>query len=284
METMVSWRDFFWTSTLLLLVGTTACGGGDDDDDSSYEGLAGGACDKGGPTGDLEEKITVNGKERSYYVHIPPEAANKTVALVFAFHGDGGNGKGLSQSLELEEQTKAEAILAYPTAEGGSFDLEKQGDQNADIAFFDALVKKLQDSHCITKVFATGFSRGAYFTNHLGCYRGDKLAAIAAHGGGGPYSAPYQGGKLQCPSPPTASLIVHGLDDKSVAPTEGQKSIDQWSRTLECEATTQGTEPSPCVAFDGCKKPLEVCKIPGLGHTVWDKGMETTWSFFKAAP
>lgn len=272
--------SFFVLGTVSLAL--PGCGGSDDD--TSYEGLAGDACDKAGATGDFEETLEVAGKTRSYVIHIPTEAATKTVALVFAFHGDGGNGKSLRQSLKLEEQTKGEAIVVYPTADGGSFDLEKQGDANADIAFVDALITKLKAEHCITKVFATGFSRGAYFTNHLGCYRGAELAAIAAHGGGGPYSAPYQNGDLQCPSAPTASLVVHGLEDKSVAPSEGQKSIDQWSRTLSCASTSKASEPSPCVIYDGCSKPLEVCKVPGLGHSIWDKGIEKTWSFFKAAP
>ena len=262
----------------LLLSTITACGGDDDGDGE------GGACDKGGPTGDSQETISVAGKERSFYVHIPASAATKSVALVFAFHGDGGNGKGFHDGLKLEDQTKDEAIVVYPDAQGGgkSFDDLTAGEGNEDLKLFDAIAAKYEGSHCITRTFAFGHSRGAYFTNHLACYRGSKLAAISAHSGGGPHAAPYKDAKLQCPDVPTASLIIHGLADTDVAPSEGQKSLDQWSRTLSCQTATKPVDPSPCVAYDGCSKPLESCQIPGLGHAIWDQAMATTWAFFKA--
>ena len=285
---MVSLRNLGRSTflTTLLLAALPGCGG--DDKDTADAGpapvkVAGDACEKGGATGDLEEKITVGGAERSYFVHIPVEAATKSVALVFAFHGDGGTGKNLRDGLGLEQHTKEEAIVVYPDANGGSFDIDTQ-DGNPDIAFFDAIKQKLQASHCITRVFATGFSRGAYFTNHLGCYRGDQLAAIASHNGGGPYAAPYKDGNLQCPSAPPSALVVNGLADQTVAKTESEKSIAQWTRTLGCKQTTKDTIPKPCATFDGCTKPMEWCPIPGLGHAVWDAGMEKTWRFFKAAP
>ncbi len=267
-------------STALLLTTLSACGS-DKDGAAAVEGSA---CDKEGVTGDSQETLTVAGKQRSFAVHIPSSAATKSVALVFAFHGDGGNGKGFRDGLKLEEQTKDEAIVVYPDAQGGnkSFDDLTAGEGNEDVLLFDAIAKKYADSHCISRIFALGNSRGAYFTNHLACYRGSKLAAIAAHSGGGPHAAPYKDAKLNCPDAPTASLIIHGLADKSVAPAEAQKSLDQWSRTLQCKGSTAPVEPSPCVAYEGCSKPLESCQIPGLGHALWDQAVATSWKFFKA--
>lgn len=263
----------------LLLATTPACGG--NDEKSTDEG---GACSKDGPTGDSQETITVGSASRSYFVHVPTTAATKSVALVFAFHGDGGNGKSFRDGLKLEAHTKDDAIVVYPDAQGGgkSFDDLTQGESNQDLALFDAILAKYQESHCITRTFAFGHSRGAYFTNHLACYRGSKLAAISAHSGGGPHAAPYKDAKLNCPDVPTASMVIHGQADREVAPSEGQKSLDQWSRTLKCQSTTKDVEPSPCVAYDGCTKPLESCQIPGLGHGLWDKAAETTWDFFTA--
>lgn len=250
-----------------------ACGGGGSEENT--------ACDKGGPTGDAQETVQVNGVERSFFAHVPTAAANRSVALVFAYHGDGGKGESLRKSLKLEEQTQDLAIVIYPDARGGSFDIDTQ-QGNPDVAFFDAVVERYRASHCITKVFATGFSRGGYFANHLACYRGDKLAGVASHGSGGPYAAPYANGDLQCPSAPTASLVVHGLDDKSVQVSEADKTIKQWTRTLGCSDKTSASAPEPCVEYNGCKRPLEVCKVPGLGHSVWDQGIAKTWSFFQS--
>ena len=265
--------------TTLLLATAPACGG--DEKKGTEEG---GACSKGGRTGDAQETVMVGAATRSYFVHVPAAAASKSVALVLAFHGDGGNGTSFRDGFEIEAQTKDDAIVVYPDAQGSgkSFDDLTQGEANQDVALYDAIVAKFQESHCVTRTFAFGHSRGAYFTNHLACYRGSKLAAIAAHSGGGPHAAPYKDAKLSCPDLPTASMVIHGLADGEVAPSEGQKSLAQWSRTLSCAATTNDIQPSPCVAYEGCTKPLKSCWIPGLGHGLWDKAAETTWSFFKA--
>lgn len=284
---MVSLRNLGRSTflTTLLLASPFGCGGDDKDPvapPAPFK-LAGDACTKGGPTGDLQEKISVGGTERSYVVHIPAEAASKTVALVFAFHGDGDTGQGLRGALGLEQHTKEEAIVVYPDANGPSFDIDTQ-QGNPDIALFDAITAKLQASHCITRVFVTGFSRGAYFTNHLACYRGDQLGAIAAHSGGGPYAAPYKDGNLDCPAAPTSVFIVNGLADEVVAKSEPEKSIAHWTRVLGCRPNTTDSAPKPCATFNGCTKPVEWCPIPGLGHSPWGPGMEKTWAFFKAAP
>ena len=237
------------------------------------------------PVGDSSGTVSVGGKDRTYVAHVPAGAANDSVALVLAFHGDGGNGADFRKSLQLETETGDEAIVIYPDAgksQGGdaSFDIDTQVD-NPDVAFVDALLAKYAADYEITKVYALGHSRGAYFVNHLACYRGSKLAAIAAFSGGGPYAAPYSGGKLQCPDVPTAALVVNGLADDTVDPSEGQKSIDQWTRTLSCGAGTKLVDPSPCMTFDDCMKPVEDCKVPGLTHALWDQGVKTAWSFFK---
>lgn len=124
---------------------------------------------------------------------------------------------------------------------------------------------------------------GAYFTNQLGCRRGDVLRAIAPHAGGGPWETggTYDSdGNLQCAQKAPAAMVFIGLADTSVDPKEGEKSLAHWSWADGCTAETAPIAPSPCVAYQGCKQPVVSCKIPGVGHRIWNQGPKATWDFF----
>ncbi len=144
-------------------------------------------CSKKDPIGGLRDRhLDVHGTERTYDLEIPsPYDATRSYPLVFAFHGGGGSSASARATFDFSSVARDSAIFVYPAAMDGNWDLDSPTDQNADIAFFDALVDSLSASHCVDtqRVFATGFSNGAYFANQLGCRRGDVLRAIAPHGG-----------------------------------------------------------------------------------------------------
>jgi polyhydroxybutyrate depolymerase len=132
-------------------------------------------------------------------------------------------------------------------------------------------------------VFSTGFSNGSFFTNQLGCRRGDRLRAIVSHSGGGPFdddSAYDAAGHIKCAGRPPAALIVHGDSDWIVGVDKGDESARHWTWANGCGANTSATSPAPCVAWSGCKAPVEYCRIPAIGHWLWSEGTKKTWSFF----
>jgi polyhydroxybutyrate depolymerase len=156
----------------------------------------------------------------------------------------------------------------------------------ADIAFIDSLITSLEKSYCAdgARVFLTGFSRGAYFANQLGCRTKSSIRAVATHGGGGPYAVendlPFDdSGLLLCPAPPVAALQTHGDQD---GPEEGMKSRDHWAAVNGCGMSTSPYDPSPCVSYDGCAAGrAEVwCLIPSMGHTIWSEAATATWDLF----
>jgi polyhydroxybutyrate depolymerase len=121
--------------------------------------------------------------------------------------------------------------------------------------------------------------------NQLACKRGERIRAVATHSGGGPYenAGTYDDtGHLQCPGKAVASLVVHGLSDSTVLPSEGQKSIEHWSFANRCSGGSSPSAPSACVSMNGCFQPVVACKVPGLGHAMWSEGKRLTWSFFDA--
>jgi polyhydroxybutyrate depolymerase len=236
------------------------------------------------------ERITVSGAERTYGLFVPETYdAMKPFPVVFVFHGDGGTGKNIRASFDLETRAAGGAIFVYPDGASQTWNIDAADSLGRDIAFIDALSAQLATKLCTDtkRSFAVGFSKGAYFANMLGCLAKTPFRGVAAHGGGGPFGVDGSGtkfdgnGQLICPQPPKAALQVIGAADSV---DEAQKARDYWRRANACQSTSTAYDPSPCVAYDGCAtdRPEVYCEIPGLGHAIWESGAKVTWSFFKA--
>jgi len=265
---------------------------GGADDGGAIDGAIGDGGD-GGPTsgcgnnltpGMTEESITVNGTPRAY-LRVIPDAydPSQPYPLVFAWHGLGGDGALARLYFGVEQASADQAIFLYPdglpqAAHGGEtgWDLSAGGD---DMLFFDALLDELYATACIDldRVFSTGHSFGCYMSNALSCFRGTDIAAIGAVAGG-----PYFG--LSC-SGTTGAWLAHDQSDSVVPFSEGEAARDQHLGRNGCDATTTPTDPSPCVAYDGCAAdtPVHWCDhtdggANGHGWPGW--AGSAIWSFF----
>lgn len=266
--------------------------------DANASGLAGegqpvgsGArCTKSGLTKGAGQKrsLAVGSDTRTYVLSVPQGYGELPGSwrLVFAFHGGGSDGDGLRSWYDSEQRfAEKNAIVVYPDAKNGHWDLDSTADTNADIAFFDALVAELSSKACIdsARVFAVGFSNGAYFANQLACRRGGALRAIAPHAGGGPYgpgSAYDAQGNLVCAGPPPAVRIFHAEDDYTVPILHAEASLEHWTWANGCQQSMHGAAPDACAGYDGCGRPVEVCRYWGVGHSIWNEGAKATWDFF----
>ena len=231
--------------------------------------------------------VQAAGKDRVFTLVVPEGYAPGTpYPLVFALHGSGGNGASARSATDVEKQANQHAVFVYPDA-GGEWDLNTAADQNPDVAFFDSMLFGVANTICLDRrrVFVTGFSNGAYMANQLGCRRGDRIRGVVTSAGGGPYelSGSYDAqGHLQCNGKPVAALVIHGQSDNNVAPGEGQKSIDHWTNANRCTGGTTNAFVPPCVGITGCTQPVGVCRIPGLGHSVWKSAGQVTWQFVES--
>jgi polyhydroxybutyrate depolymerase len=261
------------------VVGETQVGGG---------GV--GQCSKSGLTKGAGQKLSlgVNGETRSYVLSVPQGHGElpQSWRVVFAFHGGGGSGEGLRGWYDSEQRfAESRAIVVYPDAKNGNWDLDTPAATNADIAFFDALLADISAKACVDtqRVFAVGFSNGAYFANQLACRRGGVFRAIAPHAGGGPYGpgSSYDAqGNLVCTGTPPAVRIFHAEDDYVVPISHAEASVKHWTWANGCQPTTHAMAPDACAAYDGCGKPVEVCRYWGVGHSIWSEGAKATWEFF----
>lgn len=165
----------------------------------------------------------INGRE--YYVTFPQNYdKNKPYKLLFANHCMGSNANHMATwvSADRDHISPYYAQKAQDT-EGNYIFVAPQGNDNGtwngedDHKFIHQLLTHLEDNYCIdtTRVFATGFSFGAMFTNSLSWEMQNRLRAVAVYAvasyniwlpsaGNGPYSKKDL---------PIAWMAVHGKQD-----------------------------------------------------------------------
>lgn len=220
---------------------------------------------QGGKKGIAEdETIKVNGVTRTYRLIVPESIDLKQpVPVLFSFHGfllDSAEFMSrYSRFAELAEKEKF--IVVFPQG------LERRWEiflkNNRDIAFFDELHRSLEKRYNIdhNRIFLTGMSNGAYFSNLLASQRSDVIAAIAPHSGG-PGMLAVTGVHADRKYP---VLILHGTLDSIVPPSEGRTTRDIYQQ--------EGHE-------------VELVEFKGLRH-FWSNrlgGSNRIWEFFKAHP
>ena len=179
------------------------------------------------PTADVDcsaQMFDING--RKYYVSFPENYdKNKPYKLLFANHcmGSSANHMATWVAADRDHLSPYYAQKAQDT-EGNYIFVAPQGNENGtwngeeDHKFFHQLLTHLEDNYCIdtTRVFATGFSFGAMFTNSLSWEMQNRLRAVAVYAvasyniwlpspGDGPYSKKDL---------PIAWMAVHGKNDK----------------------------------------------------------------------
>jgi polyhydroxybutyrate depolymerase len=153
-----------------------------------------------------------------------------------------------------------------------------------DVRFVSEILDQLQSELCINtaRVFATGFSNGAFMAAKLACSLDGRIAAVALVGGVS-YPASGCGG-------PVPVLAFHGTSD-TVVPLRGGRILD-WTYTgAEAALATwmaqngcspDGARESVAVAPDaiverylGCAAPTSMVLIQGAGHMWPGAGPDT---------
>ncbi len=182
------------------------------------------APDEGSPAVELVAALVVNGRQRSYRLHIPPGLVpSAPSALVVGLHGGGGNGANLQAKVGLDAIADREGFLvAYPDGSGRLDDYlltwnagnccgYALDEQIADTAFLRAMVADIARTHSIDprRVYATGMSNGGMMSYRLACEAADLFAAVA----------PVAGAlNLESCEPiePVSVLAIHGTADQHV--------------------------------------------------------------------
>ena len=165
--------------------------------------------------------IDVGGTPRQVILDVPDAVRAGTPAPVLLdFHGFRHSGAGVWDVSGFKALAAREGfITAYP--EGLPITLRLRGEEmqgagwqmdavagNRDVAFTTALLDQLERDYCVDRrrIYSTGFSNGAFFSQLLACALSPRIAAVA----------PVSGGTLRIdctPARPVPILIQHGSED-----------------------------------------------------------------------
>lgn len=238
------------------------------------------------------ESITVGGKERSYILVVPTSyAASKTYPLVLALHGDGGDGERMRAGLHFEDASGQDAIVVYPNGAGKTWDLYSPADRDPDVAYLLALVEALRARFHVGGAFGLGMSSGAFMVNQMACRAPALFRGIVSHSGGAPDEpndthGSWGGDFVRCNGQSTgvAVLVIHGMDDQTVAFPSGGHDANYWATVNGCGAGYSAVSPDPCRSRSGCPadKPVVFCPIEGLGHALWGQAASASWTFISS--
>ena len=141
------------------------------------------------------------------------------------------------------------------------------------------------------RIYATGFSTGAFHSYGLGCRRPTKFRGVAAVAGsvGRRYGGECEGGE------PVSVMSFHSRDDKTV-PYDGNiewmsqpETTEMWKRRNGCTGNETGnvtyrSDTTTCTRYECPGAPVEDCTLTGLDHC-WvggrSGGFETPGSCIK---
>jgi polyhydroxybutyrate depolymerase len=174
--------------------------------------------------GNHTRTLQVDGRSRSYLVHVPPKYdARQPTPVVLAFHGAATNATIMALSSGLSAKAdEAGFIVVYPNGTGkadiflvwnaaGFHSRRNAGKLPDDVAFVRALLDDLakvanMDSK---RVYATGMSNGGMMCYRLAAELSERIAAIAPVSG-------TMAVKNCHPRRPVPVMHFHGTDDKLV--------------------------------------------------------------------
>jgi polyhydroxybutyrate depolymerase len=263
-------------------------------------------------SGDQMGAIDVDGRPRSYILHVPPKHTG-ALPLVIVLHGaTQGDASAESMSGMSVLGDRENFIAVYPQGTGklvtwnaGNCCGYAQGNNVDDVGFLRALIAKLEKGYRIDakRIYVTGISNGAMMSYRAACEMADVVAAVA----------PVEGAQnVDCrPSSPVSVIVFHGTADVLVPYNGGStpfqigphrtdtsvaETIAFWVKRDAC-APSPKREESKQVHVDtysACKDGTGVAlyTIQG-GHHMWPglsisgntlPATELMWKFFAEHP
>ena len=173
--------------------------------------------------GDHTRTLQVDGRERSYLVHVPPKFdPKKPTPVVLIFHGAGTNASIMVGFCGMNKKSdEANFVAVYPNGTGtadlfltwnaGGFQGPNADHRPDDVKFVSMLLDDLATVMNVDpkRVYATGMSNGGMLCYRLAAELSDRIAAIA------PVSGTMAIEEYK-PKRPVPVMHFHGTTDRIV--------------------------------------------------------------------
>ncbi|MDP5137457.1 pectin acetylesterase-family hydrolase [Rheinheimera baltica] len=193
--------------------------------------------------GGTQQMLTLlyDGLERSYLLTVPSEySENIPVPLLFSLHPLGATAEQFFNVTQLDIIAEREKfILVTPQGVRGAWATTgfPPGGDADDIGFINALIDKLSTSYNIdaNRIYATGFSNGAFLSIDLACNLSDRIAAVA------PVAGVMTSTLMQScmPKRPVPILQTHGTNDPLLPYESAERVIDYWVSFNQTSSTPE---------------------------------------------
>ncbi len=206
-------------------------------------------------------KISWKGKERIYFLYVPPEAAaDRKLPLVLTLHGSGRNGETLVS--RWKEKARKEKIVLVGPDSADSVHWASPADGPL---FLHDVVEQVKASQPIDgrRVYLFGHSAGAVFAIQMAALESEYFAAAAIHAG-----------SLQ-----PRYFNLFGFAARKIPYAFWIGTRDRFFPLEEVKATRD--------ALKSRGFPVEYSEIPGHTHDYSSRSDEindAAWEFFQAHP
>jgi polyhydroxybutyrate depolymerase len=212
-------------------------------------------------------------KQRPYTLRAPPNLSTTTPApLVIGLHGYGGTSDGFEAEWQLAPAAGDKGVL-YVALDGMT---DRDGYQrwNAvplntlspyDVLYVSSVIDDVASKYAVDpkRVYAVGFSMGAFMAYRLGCELSSKIAAVVSLSGQSPTADSL------CPtSKPVSVLEVHGDHDSDVLydGSNGASSrdvVESWGERDGCTGKLEATGQTLDIEADLPGAETTVAKVAG---------------------
>lgn len=243
-----------------------------------------------------EQRLTSDGRERSYRLYVPPGYDGRTaLPLVLDLHGSGGTADRQAATSRFEALAEREGVLVatlQAVAEGNRWNVPIQSERPDDVRYVSDVIDDVAKRACTDerRVYATGFSGGARMSSLLACKLSNRVAAIAPMAG-----LRWPG---QCRGRAVPVLTFHGLADPQntydghVASRAGEwdesvpEALAGWAKHNGCDGDAILDDPPgplSTLSYKGCDAEVRLVRVDGLVHTWARNEVDATaemWRFF----
>ncbi len=225
--------------------------------------------------GETQQTVVSAGVTYSYFQHVPPTYDGTTpLPVVVDFHGYSEGAAIHRAQTGLEGYGDTHGFITLTPQAPGAVQNWTVDVGSADDVFVGKLLDQVESALCVdtNRVYATGFSYGAFMISAVACTYADRIAAIAPAAG-------IRNPKGCKPTRPVPIVAIHGTEDPFIAyqggygpnvaslpnPDGSGKSIGETATPEQLAAASKGTViPVITAAWanrNGCSKPPKRTRV-----------------------